>query len=64
MRLLRNQVLAVVGHKPGRSDELPPFEAQHPLLAATMGLARDPEKNAERIVGALQALQSTRVDAA
>ena len=63
MRLLRNQVLAVVGHKPSRADQLPPFAEQYPLLARTMGLAPDPETNAERMVRGLEWLASTRVDA-
>lgn len=64
LRLLRNQVLAFAGHKPGRADE-PPFAEQYPLLAESMGLRSDPETSAERMVEGLQRLAlSTRVDAA
>ena len=68
MRLLRNQMLAIVGHRPQAADALPPFDRLHPLIAASMGTA-DPEAgNAARIVGAMAFLSaaegpSTRVDA-
>ena len=68
MRLIRNQMLALVGHKPTVADELPSFARQYPLLAAALGLAPPADSaNAQRIVGALErlsAVESTRVDAA
>ena len=63
MRLLRNQVLALAGHRPGRADALEPFACEYPAVAAAMGLAPDPERSAERLVAAFQSL-STRVDGA
>ena len=67
LRLIRNQLLACVGHKPGLRDQLPPFDREYPLIAASLGLAPDPDRaNAQRLVGTLAALsaaESTRVGA-
>ena len=58
-------MLAVVGHRPSRADDLRPFATEYPLLAAVLGLAPDPDRNAEGMVAMLQSLAaSTRVDAA
>lgn len=60
---MRNQILAVVGHKPSQADALPAFHREYPQIAAAVGLAPDPKaSNAERLVAAFEAL-STRVDA-
>ena len=60
---MRNQILAVVGHKPTQADELPAFHREYPQLAAAIGLAPDPEAaNAKRLIAAFETL-STRVDA-
>ena len=61
LRLIRNQVVAALGHKPGPADQLDRFDAWFPALASALGLAPDPETaNAQRLVAAFA---STRVDA-
>lgn len=66
IRLVRNQMLCIVGHTPGAKDELPPFHHDYPLIAAAVGLTPDPDARAKHLFDTLAALsaagESTRVD--